>query len=145
MRKRVDFWNRFIFCTAMMGFASSCVDTTPIYVADSSQYVVPMEAGIDAGESACMRCQRAPDVPGPGCADELAACYTHPSCAKTADCSKAAGCYDLGNSADWTSCSLTCGEKEKLGEDPAALGAAYTNFNCLQRVCAGPCNEGARD
>jgi hypothetical protein len=50
------------------------------------------------------------------------------------------GCFDIGNFADWTSCSLACAEKENLATDPEGFQAAVTNFNCMQKVCFKACN-----
>jgi hypothetical protein len=141
VRKSNQAWRTLICSGALItSVASSCVDTTPVVVADNSQWIIA-----DAGESACLQCQQAPDDPGPGCATELAECYAHASCKATAECAIQTGCYNLGNAADWTSCAIACGEKYKLGEDPDALGAAYANFNCFQRTCGKACNPNPGD
>jgi hypothetical protein len=128
---------RGFFAVATMIVSISCVDTTPVSEVHSRPLVQT-----DAGEeSACLRCQKAPDNPGPGCGTELANCFNFPSCKDTAECAMASGCYELGSTMDWTSCAIACGEKYNLGGDAAGLGAATVNFNCFQKQCSAVCDQ----
>src|SRR4051794_25728342 len=127
MSNRIELGRGFLLSSLIIaGAFASCIDVTPVVVVDDSQRMV----GVDAGESACVTCIRAPDMPGPGCATEVAACFTNARCHRSFDCGIATGCWNEASPADSITCVIQCGEKEKIAEDPAALEVATTVFNC---------------
>lgn len=111
----------------------ACVDTTPIEVPSAA-----LDGGADAN-GACLACIESPNAPGPGCADELAACDQYALCTSTGQCAIASHCYDAPSIADFASCSVECGEEIGIAADPDALAAATAVFICTIGFCNDVC------
>jgi hypothetical protein len=114
-----------------------CTDTTPIDVP-------PKEGGvIDAGGDArarpeCHACISAPDDPGPGCGDELAACFGTMYCGEIYECAYALGCVFEATYEDSLLCAIRpCGKINNAYLD--SLTAATKLTECFHKACADVC------
>jgi len=70
--------------------------------------VAPVDGGHDVYLPPCIACAMAPDVPGPGCATEFAACTANPECAAAYTCVIASGCLLLPTRQDFVVCATPC-------------------------------------
>ena len=133
---------------------SACLDATPVTVSNEetipdgappSADVQPGDGGTDreaeAAPSACDLCLHAPDTPGPGCADELAACQANPECGRAIACALGQGCFDMGSTAALVVCGLPCAAEAGIVTftDPATT-LAFNVFQCAGTTCATACN-----
>src|SRR5215471_11444912 len=84
-----------------------CLDPEPVFVERNDQVTASAE---------CLKCVTTPNVPGPGCADEVAACRAAPTCSRGYDCTFQRGC--VGGSvkafvACLPGCTLAAGFKSQ--------------------------------
>jgi len=129
---------------------TACVDTTPFYVPPedaSPPPPPPVDAGPDAPDvdtrSSCQRCIETPDMPGPGCGDELAICLADPKCKGTYDCMLARGCLTKADQRKIILCGLPCAaEAGIVSQNEPAADEIYTVATCAESACPGPCGIG---
>jgi hypothetical protein len=120
----------------------ACVDPTPIIVPPPEAGSPAADASVDGGFdlAACTACLMAPDMPGPGCADEVNACQAKTTCADAIDCLTETNCYGR-TSASFIQCAIPCADEAGLS---IGGGASYTAaiglFGCIANgVCAPKC------
>ena len=125
--------------------AGGCVDTTPIVV-EAEQPVTSDGGPFEAGDGAdvelgpCQVCLEAPGDAGPGCGEQLGACYENERCKLAIDCASAKGCFEKGSAKGVTACGLPCGiEAGMASADDPAITVALAVFACIQNVCAPAC------
>src|SRR5258706_10485088 len=120
---------------------ASCLDVAPIVVAASTN------ASSKARE--CAVCYTAPDVPGPGCVDEVTACDADAKCKEAFDCSIEHGCFQGAREA-LISCGQACASEAGFTSlaDNAYLLASNV-YTCLlgpcKDACFGPSADAAVD
>jgi hypothetical protein len=111
--------------------AVGCLDPEPVFVERKDQVTA---------SPACLKCLTTPDHPGPGCADEVAACRAAPSCSKGYDCSLQRGCIGgtvKGFVLCLPDCTLAAGFKSQ--DDPGRI-AGLDLYTCLTRGgCSSLC------
>src|SRR5262245_38914596 len=103
---------------------AGCLDPDPVVV-DRTDRVTASEA--------CLKCLITPNIPGPGCADEVAACRAAQSCNRGYDCTFQRGC--IGGTvkqfvACLPACSLLAGFKPD--DDPGRI-TGLRIYECLTR------------
>jgi hypothetical protein len=90
------------------------------------------DAGTDAGAfdlAACESCFMAPDMPGPGCGTEYAACQALSDCLADVMCLETSGCFGRPQSA-FISCGLKC-STGNLSVGSPAYTAIVAFFECV--------------
>jgi hypothetical protein len=108
-----------------------CLDPEPVNVERKDQVTA---------SAACLKCLSTPDVPGPGCADEVAACRAAQTCSRGYDCSFQRGC--VGGTiktfvACLPACTLAAGFMSQ--DDPGRI-AGLRIYECLTRGgCSSVC------
>jgi len=136
--------------------AAACLDPTPITVTfafDASVDVVlpnyddvSPEAPASDGDPRplCERCIETPDDAGPGCGDELKACFGDPTCKAIYTCIIENGCLVNPSRQEVTNCGLSCAVDAGLAtpSDPSAV-LIIDVAKCALSACAGPCNAAA--
>ena len=137
-------------CTAIAGVAAAaCLDFTPNYVAPPDAAPPPpvIEAGPDAPDvdlrPSCQKCIETPDVPGPGCSNELATCLADPLCKSSYECILANGCLTKGTRQKVIICGLPCAEDAGIvtQTEDAAL-EILSVANCAATTCHSSCLDG---
>ena len=131
---------------------SACLDMTPIEFAPAVPEAAPppppiIDAGPDVPDvdtrPPCELCLESPDQPGPGCADELAACRADTKCKATYDCVLANGCLTKGSQKKMILCGLPCAENAGiLTQDEPAAVLVLKVVACVQGACASACKVG---
>lgn len=117
--------------------AASCLDVAPIVVASSSN--------ASSQSRACAACYAAPDVPGPGCSDELTACYADEKCNEAFLCSVHRGCFQ-GATEELIKCGTECATEAGFTSlDDKAYALANTFYTCLLGPCKDACFGAAQD
>ena len=149
-------------CGAARTFAaalSACVGILLVACLDATPYTMPPPANdgganptIDAAEdgdaatTTCRACLGAPDAPGPGCGDELAACQADPKCGAALACALADGCFDRGSLGQLVVCGLPCAKAAGIvSNDDPALTQAFDLFHCAGTTCVTPCHLASTD
>ena len=134
--------------TALAGAAAvACLDLTPIYVAPPDAAPPPpppVDAGPDAPDvdqrPSCQKCIESPDVPGPGCSDELTACLGDPTCKSSYECILAAGCLTKGSRQKVILCGLPCAEEAGIVSQSEDAAVEILNVaNCASKACQPSC------
>ena len=90
--------------------------------------------------AACLKCLTTPDVPGPGCADEVAACRVAQTCSRGYDCQFQRGCVG-GTIKTFTAClpGCTLAAGFTSPDDPGRI-AGLRIYECLTRgACSNLC------
>jgi hypothetical protein len=110
---------------------TGCIDPEPIVVDRTDQVMASAE---------CLKCVSTPDVPGPGCADEVAACRAAETCSRGYDCTFQRGC--VGGTvktfvACLPACTILAGFKS---QDDPGREAGLRIYECLTRGgCSSVC------
>jgi hypothetical protein len=68
---------------------AACLDLTPSVIEKATDDAAP------GTTLECLQCLSAPNVPGPGCGDQLVACQMVPICSRGMECTFRQGCYGL--------------------------------------------------
>ena len=113
----------------LLACASGCLDFSPIVVASAP----------DSGTTGdlCAACYRAANQPGPGCANEVAACNAIDRCKQAFECSEVKGCY-RGSKENLVSCGTPCAaEAGVVTVDDPAIVAGTRFYACI----LGPCRQ----
>jgi hypothetical protein len=109
--------------------AASCLDTAPITVASSSN--------VSSQSRECAACYVAPNVPGPGCADEVTACFADPKCKKAFQCSVDRGCFQ-GAKEQLITCGTDCASQAGF---TSLADTAYALATKVYACLLGPCKD----
>lgn len=126
---------------------AACLDMSPNNFVPAVQEAEPppiVDAGPDVPDvdmrPPCEQCIESPDQPGPGCADELAACRADPRCNATYDCVIAHSCLTRGSQRRIILCGLPCAQDAGIiaQDDPAAV-LVLAVVACLQTACPSEC------
>jgi hypothetical protein len=123
----------------------ACLDPSPYTMpASASDAAPPLDASRD-GDAAivttCTTCLQTPDTPGPGCADEVAACKASAKCNVALECALANACFERGSLEKLVACGLPCAQDAGIvSNDDPALSQAYDLFHCAGTTCGGPCH-----
>ena len=130
---------------------SACLSVEPIdfqpRVRDAAhpdtQIAEVSDADADAPPT-CRECIESPDVPGPGCATEVASCRASAKCKQIYECLFEAGCWATSVRKDFIICGLPCAiDAGVVSEtDPDAL-AAIAVAECADPKCGTYCHSGA--
>jgi hypothetical protein len=91
---------------AVLALLACCVDIDPVTVAPVVVDAAPPSE--DAGDTPCGMCITAPNSPGPGCGDEIAACLTDTRCTDILECTAPLRCYEKPTPAEVNDCGLPC-------------------------------------
>lgn len=118
---------------------AACLDTSPITVTVDAA-PPPIVDALEEAQAGCYQCLHAPNQPGPGCGNEIAACEADKACKDSIDCTFEDGCWNLGTPAALIQCGLPCAERAGQTDVQVKLGAAV--FACVQATCPGPCHLG---
>jgi hypothetical protein len=109
---------------------TACIDPEPVVVVETK--VTPSPA--------CLACLTTPDVPGPGCGDEITTCKMWPTCSRSYDCALQGGCIG-GPVKTLVACLPACTRAagfESLNDPGRTAGLRV--FECLTRAgCASSC------
>jgi hypothetical protein len=128
--------------------AVACLDTTPIYVAAPDAAPEPPPPDLDAGPDApdvdrrtlCQQCVEAPDMPGPGCGDELATCLADDKCKGAYECVIAKSCLLKGTQEKVVLCGLPCAADAGItSQFEQAAVDLYGVASCALMACPKPC------
>jgi hypothetical protein len=150
-----------LLATALVLLAVACLDMSPIIVENPPVmrpdiYVPRPDVEVPDGADAaafdvdlrppCQMCLESPDQPGPGCAQEVAACNAIPQCAVTYACVVSSGCLYLPTRAELAQCAIPCLQEAGITSmnTPAGM-AAYNLTVCGFMICTkvcGPIVEG---
>jgi hypothetical protein len=127
----------------------ACLDTNAIdFVPAPITTLPPGDAGTDAEDAdlrrPCQRCVEAPDEPGPGCGNAVAACVADPVCALVYECALAKGCLEKADQHDSVTCGVPCAEEAgvRTTTDPVVtliLGVT----DCVANTACGAICTGA--
>jgi hypothetical protein len=115
----------------LLGASVGCLDPEPVFIERKDQVTA---------SPACLKCLTTPDVPGPGCADEVAACRAAATCSRGYDCTFQRGCVG-GTVKAFTACLPACtlAAGFTAPDDPGRL-AGLRVYECLTRGgCASLC------
>jgi hypothetical protein len=112
---------------------AACIDTDAITDYDHP----PDGGGADAAETPCLHCIEGKDVPGGGCAAQIADCRTFDPCAKSIVTSNQAGCFGVMNESDFTNCIIQA--TGNVATTPDSLQASYALYSCITTTCAKIC------
>jgi hypothetical protein len=128
----------------LLGASSALAVATP--ACDPPVYDITEEAGpppaptdaksdvVVVDTTTCLACVDAPDMPGPGCGNESAACQADDQCSSLFACVLASGCIG-GPPSTFITCALPCANE--AGGIPASAAAL---FECLANgACAKAC------
>jgi hypothetical protein len=110
---------------------AGCLDPEPVHVERTD---------LVTASAACLKCLITPDVPGPGCADEVAACRAAQTCSRGYDCTFQRGCVG-GSVKTFTNCLPACTVAAGFAsqDDPGRI-AGLRIYECLTRGgCASVC------
>jgi hypothetical protein len=94
----------------------------------------------------CLQCLNTPDVPGPGCGDEITACKAVPTCNRSYECSLASQCIG-GSIQVLVACLPGCTDDAGFTgpDDPGRL-TGYNVFTCITHgACGKVCFTDAAD
>jgi hypothetical protein len=111
--------------------SAGCLDPEPVSIERKELVTASPE---------CLKCLVTPDVPGPGCADEVTACKAAQTCSRGYDCTFQRGC--VGGSvktfvACLPGCTILAGFKSQ--DDPGRI-AGLRIYECLTRGgCSSVC------
>ena len=116
---------------------TSCMDIDTITLSDDAG--VRDGAIIDPDAAAvCNQCLEAPSSPGPGCADQYAACYADKNCNAQQQCYNRR-CANETRSVDVFRCGSECFAELLIpASDPAAT-LSYNIFLCSTGPCKPVC------
>jgi hypothetical protein len=138
---------------AIAAVLAACLDVTPITVvpvepdADVPPPPPPIDAGPDAPDvdprTDCQKCIETPDMPGPGCGDELAICLGDPKCRDTYDCMIRRNCLARANQQLIILCGLPCAAEAGIqSQFEQAANEIYDVATCAEGACPKPCHVG---
>jgi hypothetical protein len=114
-----------------VAWSAGCLDPEPVSIERTD---------LVTASPACLKCLATPDVPGPGCATEVAACRAAETCSRGYDCTFQRGC--VGGTvktfvACLPACTLAAGFKSQ--DDPGRIAGLHI-YECLTRGgCASVC------
>ncbi len=135
-----------VMMLAALGAASGCLDFTPVTVVSDAAIVVrdastqPSDADGEAQpDPPCLACIKSPNVPGPGCANELAACDATAKCRFIFDCAYENGCVTKPMQSESIACALPCGDQLGTSAFEASILSALTLTTCFHMACAAAC------
>ncbi len=117
----------------------------PMVDAGSRDVVTEAEAGpppvVDVDlRSPCEKCTEMLDMPGPGCATELATCLANAICNETWQCVLSSGCLLLVSRQDLVACSLPCVQEAGITSQASPEGmAAFGLAKCIVGACGAFC------
>lgn len=117
-----------------------CVDLTPVTVPDAATpQDAEMEKDLDR-HALCRLCIAAPNLPGPGCGNQLDACQATDRCREIYDCVYASGCFAGANRNEVISCGIPCAsEAGALNPDDPAIVAVLAITDCAYGPCLSIC------
>lgn len=124
----------------------ACADTTPVLVIDERNDASTLDAPeASSALTACLQCLTTPDNPGPGCADEIAACEANAKCKITLECAVRKECFLAPSREDLINCGTACTDEAgiKTESDPSVALAASLD-GCIEINCASVCPAYAR-
>lgn len=108
---------------------ASCLDVSPIEVAAQTNSTTRSRE--------CAACYVTPDVPGPGCGNEVTACYAEPKCKKAFQCSVERGCFQGARER-----LITCGQECASQAGFTSLADnAYLLASSVYTCLLGPCKD----
>jgi hypothetical protein len=112
-----------------------CLDPEPVVVERNDMATASAE---------CLKCLSTPDTPGPGCADEVAACRAAPICSIGYDCQFQRGCVG-GSTKTFNACLPGCtvaagfSSPDTSTDDPGRIAGLHI-YQCLTRgACSAVC------
>ena len=126
-------WSWALVSIAFVGTA--CLDLTPtvVGVAEGGR-----DGASEEAQTACRECVLAAHEPGPGCADEFAACGLNDTCARIIACSFDDLCYG-STIKSYLACSAPCQSLLPAVDDPA-VPLLLPLYNCATTgSCAAAC------
>ena len=150
---------------ALVSLAVACLDMSPVIVETPPTmrpdiYIPLPDVDIPDGADAaafdvdlrppCQRCLESPDQPGPGCAQEIAACEANPQCAQVYACVIYSGCLYLASRSALANCAIPCLQEAGVTSQTTPAGMAAYNlticgFTTCTRVCGPSFDGGAQD
>ena len=144
-----------MFAALVFAFAGillvACLDATPYTMPPPTNdggatRTIDAAEDADAAMTTCRACLGAPDAPGPGCGDELAACQADPKCGAALACALADGCFDRGSLGQLVVCGLPCAKAAGIvSNDDPAVTQAFNFLHCAGTTCVTPCHLASTD
>jgi len=120
-------------------FVGIVVVTIVVGCLDVSGVSVPASIGAASQSRECASCYSSPDSPGPGCADEVAACYADERCKKAFVCSVEQGCFQ-GAKEQLITCGSECSRRAGfVSMQEHAYQLALDVYACLLGPCKDAC------
>ena len=129
----------FLFCLCASSWA--CLEMPVTHISKTETPISTSDASDDADngpQSACFKCLRTPDEPGPGCLTAFSACQDDPKCAVIIQCGFDRQCFQ-GSRREFLQCGLPCVSNGGVitGDDPVLLLAS----NLFQCSANGACGD----
>jgi hypothetical protein len=121
----------------------ACTGIDAIVVDAKEQPLPTADSGSDAQTAAdvCDACLHGPNDPGPGCADEYAACDADAKCKAQQECYQER-CSTKTASADVFRCGSQCFADLGVAIDDPASTLSYNIFLCSTGSCKSVCFPG---
>lgn len=94
----------------------------------------------DGGLTECRKCMLAPKDPGPGCANEFAACQGNELCVQHLECVEERGCSNLASREELFQCGSACYEDHHVDINDPAVGLGYALYRCRIGACGSICH-----
>ena len=120
--------------------AAGCDDPSLITVeAPDGSGAPAVDGGADGASfdlAACEACFMAPDMPGPGCGTEWAACQAQSDCNTDITCIEASGCFGRTQSG-FITCGTTCSSTTSLSVGTPGYTAIVDFFECVSMSACG--------
>jgi hypothetical protein len=121
---------------AWSGLTAACADTwLPPPLLDAGNQADDA-ATKDADPSPCRACMRAPNEPGPGCANEFLDCSLSIRCAQIFECAYGGGCILKPTTTESVECVRPC--LTGLEEGPLVIYLSNL-FSCIDAKCRDAC------
>lgn len=96
----------------------------------------------DGSATQCQQCLEAPNQPGPGCANELAACQANALCADHLVCLEQQGCTALTTREEMFTCGTQCWQDRHVDINDPAVALGYAVYRCRITSCGSICYPG---
>ncbi len=117
------------FVGAFVSMVVACLDTSGV--------VVPASLDATSQSRECASCYSSPDRPGPGCSDQVNACFADGMCKKAFVCSVEHGCFQ-GAKEELIACGSECAN---LAGFVSLQDKAYQLASAVYACLLGPCND----
>jgi hypothetical protein len=124
----------------------NCLDVAVIHVeprssdaGSDSSLEADSDVTVDAGPRPCEVCLRAPDLPGYGCGNELAACSADAQCSGTIECAIAQQCFELSGQGAIIDCGTPCARDAGLDVTGPSGLLVLAVVTCAQDACGPTC------